>query len=62
MKLSQSPYNIAFSELDKLAYYEFEELISIINEEIDKENEKRIKETTGMVPMINLDSTKPSNI
>ena len=61
-KLAQHPHNIAFSELDKLPFYEYEDIVEKINEEIDKENQKRTEEATGLVSVFNLAPGKPANI
>jgi len=55
-------HNISFSELDMMPYYEFQMLLDDINKDVEKENERIIKETTGMVPMFNLSPDKPLNI
>lgn len=61
-KLAASPNNISFTELDQIPYYEYEGLVEDINKDIEKENERIKAENSGMVEVINFDSTKPINI
>lgn len=61
-KLAAAPNNISFSELDSIPYYEYESLVEDINKEIEKENDRIKAENTGMVEVINFDSSKSANI
>jgi len=61
-QLAKHPHNISFSELDKLSFYEYEDIVEKINDEIDKENQKRTEEATGLVSVFNLTPGKPANI
>ena len=47
-------HNIAFSEIENLPYWEFQILLDKINEVIEKDNERILKEEEGLVPIINL--------
>jgi len=61
-KLAGHPHNISFSELHKLPFYEYEDIVDKINDEIDKENQRRVEESTGMVSVFNLAAGKSANI
>jgi hypothetical protein len=47
-------YNISFSELEKLPYFEYQILLEKLNKEIEEKNKKIVKEKDGMVHLFNL--------
>ena len=47
-------YNISFSELEKLPFFEYQILLEKLNKEIEEKNKKIVKEKEGMVPLFNL--------
>lgn len=47
-------YNISFSELEKMPYFEFQIILDKINEEIEEKNKKIREENEGMVSIFNL--------
>ena len=47
-------FNISFSELEKMPYFEFQIILDKINEDIEEKNQKIVQEKDGMVPIFNL--------
>ena len=47
-------YNISFSELEKLPFFEYQILLEKLNKEIEEKNKKIVREKEGMVPLFNL--------
>jgi hypothetical protein len=47
-------FNISFSELEKMPYFEFQIILDKINEDIEERNQKIVQEKDGMVPIFNL--------
>ena len=47
-------FNISFSELEKMPYFEFQIILDKINEAIEEKNQKIVQEKDGMVPLFNL--------
>jgi hypothetical protein len=47
-------YNIPFSELEKLPYFEYQILLEKLNKEIEEKNKRIVKEKDGMVSLFNL--------
>jgi hypothetical protein len=47
-------FNISFSELEKMPYFEFQIILDKINEAIEEKNQKIVQEKDGMVPIFNL--------
>jgi hypothetical protein len=47
-------YNIPFSELERLPYFEYQILLEKLNNEIEEKNKKIIQEKDGMVSLFNL--------
>jgi hypothetical protein len=47
-------FNISFSELEKMPYFEFQIILDKINEDIEERNHKIVQEKDGMVPIFNL--------
>jgi hypothetical protein len=50
-------YNISFSELEKLPYFEYQILLEKLNNEIEEKNKRITKEKEGMVPLFNLSNS-----
>jgi hypothetical protein len=47
-------FNISFSELEKMPYFEFQIILDKINEDIEERNQKILQEKDGVVPIFNL--------
>jgi hypothetical protein len=58
LKLAKD-YNISFSELEKLPYFEFQILLGKLNKEIEEKNRKITQEQEGLVPVFNFDNQSP---
>jgi hypothetical protein len=47
-------FNISFSELEKMPYFEFQIILDKINEDIEEKNKKILQDKDGVVPIFNL--------
>ena len=47
-------FNISFTELEKMPYFEFQIILDKINEDIEEKNKKILQEKDGVVPLFNL--------
>ena len=47
-------FNISFSELEKMPYFEFQIILDKINEDIEERNKKILQDKDGVVPIFNL--------
>ena len=47
-------FNISFSELEKMPYFEFQIILDKINEDIEERNKKILQDKEGVVPIFNL--------
>ena len=58
-RLAAAPHHISFSELDKLFYYEFEEMLDDINKEIEDKNMKALQDKDNLVPVLSISKDRP---
>ena len=47
-------FNISFSELERMPYFEFQIILDKINEDIEENNQKILQEKDGVVSIFNL--------